>query len=89
MPTQGERQNYLWRPNDESATTRLRFDLEADHWYRSFKSAEMKHRTYSFQSDLSVIGLLINLSASLLVLVVLCLVAFFKWLKVQMDTTNS
>lgn len=79
MASQGERQNYLWRPNDESATTKMRYDLEADHWYRSFKAAEMKHRMPSIKSDLSVIGLLINLAVTLLILVVLCLIDLFKW----------
>jgi len=81
MPTQGERQNYNWRPNDESVTTRTRYDLEADHWYRSFKSAELKHKPSSFKSDLGVIGLVFSLVFSLLVLVVVLLVDFVKWVR--------
>ena len=30
MPTQGERQNYLWRPNDNSSTTITRYEQEAE-----------------------------------------------------------
>jgi len=44
MPTQSDRQNYQWRPNDNSVQTNLRYDLEAEHWTRAFKSAQMKQR---------------------------------------------
>ena len=80
MVTQGDRQDYKWRPNDNSVTTRTRYDLEAEHWTRAFKSAEMKHRTSSIQSDLSVIGMFFSLLFSLLILVVLVLKDCFKWL---------
>jgi len=81
MPTQGERQDYLWRPNDNSVTTRTRYDLEAEHWYRSFKAAERKHKPSSFRSDLSVIGLFIQLTFTLLTLIVVALIEFIKWLR--------
>ena len=78
--TQGEREsNYIWRPNDNSSTTRLRYDLEAEHWYKSFKSAELKHKSSSFKSDLGVISILLNLVFSLLTLVVLMIIEFIKW----------
>ena len=79
--TQGERQNYNWRPNDNSVTTRTRYDLEAEHWYRSFKAAERKHKPSSIKSDFGVIGLFVSLAFSLLTLVVLMLIDFFKWIK--------
>ena len=81
MPTQGERQDYLWRPNDNSVTTRTRYDLEAEHWYRSFKAAERKHKPSSIRSDLSVIGLFIQLTFSLLTLIIIALIDFIKWLR--------
>jgi len=83
MVTQGDRQDYKWRPNDNSSTTRMRYDLEAEHWTRAFKSAEMKHRAVSPIESTEVIGILLKLVISLLVLVVLCLLDFFKWLKIQ------
>ena len=79
--TQGERQNYNWRPNDNSSTTRLRYDLEAEHWYKSFKSIEKENKISSFKEDLSVVGLLIQLVFSLLTVGVLGLVQFLKWLR--------
>lgn len=81
MPTQGERQDYLWRPNDNSVTTRTRYDLEAEHWYSSFKAAERKHRPRSIKEDLSVIGLVFQLVFSLLALIVILVINFIKWLR--------
>ncbi len=79
--TQGERQNYQWRPNDNSSTTRLRYDLEAEHWYKSFKSAERKHKPSSIGSDLGVIGIFFQLVFSLLILLMLGLIQLVKRLK--------
>ncbi|MEM0519597.1 hypothetical protein [Aequorivita flava] len=78
--TQGERQNYKWRPNDNSSTTRLRYDLEAEHWYKSFKNAELKHKPSSIGGELGVIVILLQLLFSLFVLVVLGLIKFLNWL---------
>lgn len=82
MNTQ-ERQNYLWRPNDESVTTRTRYDLEVDHFYRSFKSAERKHNISSFRSDFGVIGLFVSLVFSLLTLVVILIIDFIKLIRLK------
>ena len=88
--TQGEREsNYIWRPNDNSSTTRLRYDLEAEHWYKSFKSAELKHKSSSFSKDLGVIGLFVSLVFSLLTLVVLLLIDFFKWVTKIVKEANN
>jgi hypothetical protein len=81
MPTQGERQNYKWRPNDNSSTTRLRYDLEAEHWYKSFKSAELKHKPTSISASFGVIGLFIQLTFTLLTLLVLGLIQLVKWVR--------
>ena len=79
--TQGERQDYKWRPNDNSVTTRLRYDLEAEHWYRSFNAAERKNKSTSISADFAVIGLFIQLVFTLLTLVVLSVIQLVKWLK--------
>jgi len=79
--TQGERQNYQWRPNDNSSTTRLRYDLEAEHWYKSFKSAELKHKPSSIRNDFGVIGIIFNLIFSLVTLMVLGLIQLVKRLR--------
>lgn len=81
MASQGERKEFLHRPNDESVTTRLRYDLEADHWYRSFKSAQMKHKKVSLNETIGVISLVISLVGSIIILVLLSLKELFKWLR--------
>ena len=35
-------ENYNWRPNDNSSSTRLKYDLEAEHWVKSVDSAKQK-----------------------------------------------
>ncbi|WP_456442085.1 hypothetical protein [Psychroserpens sp.] len=79
MATQGDRQEFLWRPNDNSVTTRTRYDLEAEHWYKSFKSAEMKHKKVSLGETLDVIGLVISLIGSLLALILMCFINVIKY----------
>ncbi|TXG36676.1 hypothetical protein [Seonamhaeicola maritimus] len=79
--TQGERQDFKWRPNDNSSTTLARYDQEAEHWYRAFKNAERKNKPSSFKSDLAVIGLMFSLVFSLLTLVALSVIQFIKWLR--------
>lgn len=83
MDTQGERQNFSWRPNDNSSTTITRYELEAEHWHKAFKSAQMKDKKVSIGETFGVIGLFISLVFSLLTLVVLSVITFIKWLKAQ------
>lgn len=33
------RNNYQWRPNDNSSQTKIRYKLEAEHWLNAFHSA--------------------------------------------------
>lgn len=81
MATQGERQNFNWRPNDYSSTTLAKYSQESEHWVKAVDSAKRRNRTSSFSSDIGVIGLFISLVFSLLVLVVLCVIDFIKWLR--------
>lgn len=79
MATQSERQNYNWRPNDNSSTTRLRYDLEAEHWFLAYQGAKRKHTRASFQETAGVIGLVLSLIFNLIWLMGLIVVKFFKW----------
>lgn len=81
MPTQRERQEYLWRPNDNSSTTLTRYSLEAEHWTRAFQDAEIKNRKSSLCESMSVIGLVLSLVGNLILLIVLSLTSFVKWLR--------
>ena len=76
-----DRQDYKWRPNDNSVQTRLRYDLEAEHWNRSFRSAEMKNRGTSAGGAFGVIGLCIQLVFSLVFLIVVSVIDVIKWLR--------
>jgi len=83
MPTQGQRQNYMWRPNDYSSTTRLRYDMEVNHWLESIKSAQAK--TQRSTSSLPFIGLLLGLVINLISVVVLSLTYLFQWIIRRVD----
>ena len=79
MRTQGERQNFNWRPNDYSSTTRLRYDLEVDHWLTSIKSATTKTST-SLSETFGFLGLLLGLVINLGIIIVLSLTHLFGWI---------
>ncbi|WP_027137406.1 hypothetical protein [Gaetbulibacter saemankumensis] len=81
MESHSKNIEYLWRPNDESVGTRAKYDLEAAHWYRSFKSAELQNRPISIRADLNVIGLFVQLVFTFLVLIVALVIDFVKWLR--------
>jgi hypothetical protein len=80
MPTQGERQNFLWRPNDNSSTTLARYDQEAEHWYRAFKNAESKNRPVDYRGAFNAIGLIITFVVLVVGLAVMLIVKAIKWL---------
>lgn len=63
MSTQRERQNYAWRPNDNSSTTRLRYDLEMNQWLKSFNSSSSGSGngvSGNWGASFAVIGLIIH-----------------------------
>ncbi|SDB30169.1 hypothetical protein SAMN03097699_0593 [Flavobacteriaceae bacterium MAR_2010_188] len=74
-------QEFNWRENDESSLTLLKYDLEADHWVRAFKSAERKHATAPIGETIGVIGLVLSLVFNLIVLIVLLLNKLINYLK--------
>lgn len=79
MPTQGERQKFLWRPNDNSSTTLTRYDLEAEHWVRAFKSAEMKSKPADLGAIFGVIGMVISLIINIIWIIGYLLRSFIIW----------
>lgn len=70
MASQGERQNYVWRPNDNSSTIRLRYDLEAEHWVRAVNSAQEKAKPMNVGAAFGTIGLVIQLIYNIIWLLV-------------------
>jgi len=81
MATQGQRQDFIFPPNDNSVQTNLRYDLLAEKWVKSRKAAERKYRPSSFKHDLSVIRLVFQLVFSLLAIIVLSIVELVKWIR--------
>jgi len=73
------RDNFQWRPNDNSVTTNLRYDLEAKHWMKAFNSASLSSSS-SGGSFFMVIGLLISMSVNIITLIVLGIVELIKWI---------
>ena len=67
MPSQGQRQEFLWRPNDNSPTTLTRYSLEAEHWVKAFNAAQRKHQPRTLQGELGFVAVLFQLVVSLLV----------------------
>ena len=73
-------EDFNWRPNDNSATTLLRYELEAEKWMNAVSSAQRQTITRSSGKDLVFIGLVIQLFFCLLLLVVLFFLNIFKWM---------
>lgn len=79
--TQGERQNYLFRPTTRDSVNLARYDEQADLWYKAFKNAERKNRPTDYQGTFNTIGLIFSLVLSLITLFVLLLMNLIKWLR--------
>lgn len=82
MPTQGQRQDYLWRPNDNSATTMVRYELESEHWLNALTNTLNKGRSNvsSFASDLQGIGIILNFIVTLIFVILLTVSKLLLWL---------
>lgn len=72
--------NFAWRPNDNSSTTLLRYELEAEHWVRAFKSAEMSSKGGENATGeyFAVIGFVIDLIFNIILLLVNLIVYIIK-----------
>jgi len=81
MKSQGDRQEYLWKPNDYSSTTRLRYDMEVDHYMRSLRNYEISNKKASNSADLGAIGAVFSLVFSLILLVITSIIELVKLIK--------
>jgi DNA segregation ATPase FtsK/SpoIIIE-like protein len=72
------RDSFKWRPNDNSSTTLLRYDLEAKHWTKAFKSASINSGSNSGEAFM-VIGMVISLLAGIVWLIILGIVDIINW----------
>jgi lipopolysaccharide/colanic/teichoic acid biosynthesis glycosyltransferase len=81
MATQGERQNYMWRPNTNDSKTLARYDQEAQHWVRAFRNAESQNKKASLNEVLRFFGIVFTLISSIMTVLVLLVVNLLKRLK--------
>jgi len=70
--------NFQWRPNDNSVTTNLRYDLEVNHWLKSLKSSTVSS-TFKFSPSFIVIGLIFSLFFNTVYFILICLSDFIVW----------
>lgn len=77
--TSGERQNFQWRPNDNSATTRLRYDLEAEHWVRSISDATQSKLESNNGLMIKTFGGVLGIALNLLSLIIMGIGALISW----------
>jgi len=81
MATQGQRQDFLWRPNTNDSTTLARYSQEARHWTRAVNEARREANRKPFQDSVTVIGLVLSLIVNLIWLIVLACKQIFKLAK--------
>tara|TARA_R110000851_G_scaffold11678_4_gene40835 strand:+ start:296 stop:658 length:363 start_codon:yes stop_codon:yes gene_type:complete len=80
MSNQG-RQDFQWRPNDNSSTTLAKYDQEAEHWTRAFNSANKKQNQSGDISEfLNGIGLCLTVIIYAIDLIIHCLILICSWL---------
>jgi hypothetical protein len=80
------RDNFQWRPNDNSSTTLLRYDLEAKHWTKAFKSASMKHQPVNYGKDLIFIGVFLSIFINFISLLLLGIIELIQRIRGEKKT---
>lgn len=83
MPNNG----FKWRPNDNSATTNLRYTLEAEKWVNAVSAAQRRSKPRSISGDLAFIGMLLELVFSITLLILLGLLQLITALIQLVETS--
>ncbi|EPR73427.1 hypothetical protein ADIWIN_1457 [Winogradskyella psychrotolerans RS-3] len=81
MENKNGNEKFIWRENDESSSTLLKYDLEASHWIRAFKSAERKHTSAPISETFGTIALVFELILNLILLIILSLTQLIRFLR--------
>ncbi|MEL4456939.1 hypothetical protein [Lutimonas vermicola] len=81
-------QDYKFRPNDNSVSNQIKFDLEAEHWTRAFRGAQLNSNTSSFGDSVSVIGTVLKMVIGIIVLLVILFVELYKWVRIKYKNVN-
>lgn len=74
------RDKYLWRPNDNSVKTNLRYDIEASKWMDSIKNSSPSP-TPSFGEVSGFLGLLFSFVFNLIWFIALNVIDLVKWIR--------
>jgi len=68
---------YIWRPNDNSAKTNIRYSIEADKWVKAFEGAKMDNKKTGLGEVTGFIGLIFQLITTLLTGLILIIIKMF------------
>lgn len=74
-----KRDNYQWRPNDNSSVTRIRYDLEVNQWLKSLNKSNLKSQS-NMGRDFAVIGLIFSTIFYLILFIIICISDFISWI---------
>ena len=77
---------FNWRPNDNSATTNLRYTLEAEKWVNAVSSAQRRAQPRSISGDLAFISMVFQLVLCVVLLIVLGILQLIKALIKLVET---
>lgn len=85
--------DFQWRPNDNSATTNLRYTLEAQKWVNAVSSAQRKSSPRSISGDIAFIGMLLELVFSVALLILLgvlqLITALVRFVETGLNTAGN
>jgi len=70
---------FIWRPNDNSDRTRLRYSLEAEHWLNALEQAQRRRKHVSIRETTSVFGLVLSFVINVVLLIVIGIARLIKW----------
>ena len=73
-----DRHKYVWRPNDESVQTRLRYELEMGHMVRAFRDKTNEYLVDHKESFI-VIGLIISLILNIIYFILILINDFLEY----------
>lgn len=74
------KKEFLWRENDQSPRTNLKFELEASHWLSAIKNSTPSP-TPTFSQVSGFIGLLLSFTFNILHFVILSIIELVKWIR--------
>ncbi len=77
MPLPSQTQ-FQWRPNDNSALTNIRYDIEATKWVDSINRAQNRIPKGNFGSDMGFIGAILTIPLCLLIFILLIPIAIIR-----------